>query len=128
MNKILKKIVSSIGGLILLFTGFSTAFAGMPAPLDDPGKVKIALVRFLSTGDFFQAYLGGVESQAQAIGVDLSNESTLGVHHFKTVLNTTGETCLSGFEIVDFGLPGVQTVFGVQHVVKFEATLGWKTI
>ena len=55
MNKILKKIVSSIGGLILLFTGFSTAFAGMPAPLDDPGKVKIALVRFLSTGDFFQA-------------------------------------------------------------------------
>ena len=71
MNKILKKIVSSIGGLILLFTGFSTAFAGMPTPLDDPGKVKIALVRFLSTGDFFQAYLGGVESQAQAIGVDL---------------------------------------------------------
>ena len=54
MNKILKKIVSSIGGLILLFTGFSTAFAGMPAPLDDPGKVKIALVRFLSTGDFFK--------------------------------------------------------------------------
>ena len=53
MNKILKKIVSSIGGLILLFTGFSTAFAGMPAPLDDPGKVKIALVR-LSTGDFFK--------------------------------------------------------------------------
>ncbi len=71
MNNILKKIISSIGGLILLFTGFSTAFAAMPAPLDDPGKVKIALVRFLSTGDFFQAYLGGVESQAQAIGVDL---------------------------------------------------------
>ncbi len=71
MNKILKKIVSAFGGAILLLTGISTAFAGMPAPLDDPGKVKIALVRFLSTGDFFQAYLGGVESQAQAIGVDL---------------------------------------------------------
>tara|TARA_B100001121_G_C18607880_1_gene582846 strand:- start:71 stop:1117 length:1047 start_codon:yes stop_codon:yes gene_type:complete len=71
MNKILKKIVSAFGGAILLLTGVSTAFAGMPAPLDDPGKVKIALVRFLSTGDFFQAYLGGVESQAQAIGVDL---------------------------------------------------------
>ena len=71
MNKILKKIVSAFGGAILLLTSFSTAFAGMPAPLDDPGKVKIALVRFLSTGDFFQAYLGGVESQAQAIGVDL---------------------------------------------------------
>ena len=71
MNKILKKIVSAFGGAILLLTGVSTAFAGMPAPLDEPGKVKIALVRFLSTGDFFQAYLGGVESQAQAIGVDL---------------------------------------------------------
>jgi len=71
MNKILKKFVSAFGGAILLLTGVSTAFAGMPAPLDEPGKVKIALVRFLSTGDFFQAYLGGVESQAQAIGVDL---------------------------------------------------------
>ena len=71
MNKIFKKLVSVLGGALLLLTGLSAAFAGMPAPLDDPGKVKIALVRYLSTGDFFQAYLGGVESQAQAIGVDL---------------------------------------------------------
>ena len=42
-----------------------------PAPFNDPGKVKIALVRYLSTGDFFQAYLSGVESQAKALGVDL---------------------------------------------------------
>ncbi len=35
-----------------------------------PG-VKIALVRYLSTGDFFQAYLSGVEAQAKALGVDL---------------------------------------------------------
>ena len=28
-----------------------------PAPFDKPGDVKIALVRYLSTGDFFQAYL-----------------------------------------------------------------------
>ena len=71
MNKIFKKLVSVLGGALLLLTGLSAAFAGMPAPLDDPGKVKIALVRYLSTGDFFQAYLGGVESQAKAIGVDL---------------------------------------------------------
>jgi simple sugar transport system substrate-binding protein len=45
--------------------------ASMPAPFDDPGKVKIALVRYLSTGDFFQAYLSGVETQAAALGVDL---------------------------------------------------------
>ena len=42
-----------------------------PAPFDNPGDVKIALVRYLSTGDFFQAYLSGVERQAAALGVDL---------------------------------------------------------
>ena len=45
--------------------------ADMPAPFDKPGDVKIALVRYLSTGDFFQAYLSGVEAQAKALGVDL---------------------------------------------------------
>jgi len=45
--------------------------ADMPAPFDNAGDVKIALVRYLSTGDFFQAYLSGVEKQADAIGVDL---------------------------------------------------------
>lgn len=42
-----------------------------PAPFDKPENVRIALVRYLSTGDFFQAYLSGVESQAKALGVDL---------------------------------------------------------
>lgn len=42
-----------------------------PAPLDNPGDVTIALVRYLSTGDFFQAYLSGVEAQAAALGVNL---------------------------------------------------------
>lgn len=47
------------------------ALAEAPAPFDKPGEVKIALVRYLSTGDFFQAYLSGVEAQAKALGVDL---------------------------------------------------------
>lgn len=55
-----------------LAAGATGAFAAdMPAPFDDPGKVQIALVRYLSTGDFFQAYLSGVEKQAAALGVDL---------------------------------------------------------
>ncbi|MEP2758651.1 MAG: substrate-binding domain-containing protein [Hyphomicrobiales bacterium] len=45
--------------------------ADMPAPFDNPGDVKIALVRYLSTGDFFQSYLSGVEKQSEALGVDL---------------------------------------------------------
>ena len=43
--------------------------ADMPKPFDKPGDVKIALVRYLSTGDFFQSYLAGVEAQAKALGV-----------------------------------------------------------
>jgi len=43
----------------------------MPPPFDTPGEVRMALVRYLSTGDFFQAYLSGVERQAAALGVDL---------------------------------------------------------
>lgn len=52
------------------FSGLALA-ADMPKPFDNPGQVKIALVRYLSTGDFFQSYLSGVEAQAKALGVDL---------------------------------------------------------
>lgn len=45
--------------------------AAMPAPFDHPKKVTIALVRYLSTGDFFQSYLSGVKQQAAALGVTL---------------------------------------------------------
>lgn len=56
----------------LALGAFGPAFAAdMPAPFDKPGDVTIALVRYLSTGDFFQAYLSGAEKQAAAIGVDL---------------------------------------------------------
>lgn len=42
-----------------------------PAPFDNPGEVEVALVRYLSSGDFFQAYLAGVEQQAEALGIRL---------------------------------------------------------
>ena len=61
-----------VGSLLLPAALSTTVTAGdMPAPFDNAGDVKIALVRFLSTGDFFQAYLSGVETQAEALGVDL---------------------------------------------------------
>ena len=47
--------------LLTLITSISiVAKADLPAPLNS-GDVKIALVRQLSQGDFFQAYLSGVE-------------------------------------------------------------------
>lgn len=72
--KLSRRIVLGMaGGIAALATGFATpSMAGdMPAPFDNAGDVKIALVRYLSTGDFFQAYLSGVETQAAALGVDL---------------------------------------------------------
>ncbi len=74
MKIIRRKALALFAGLaaaaVTLPAGFAAA-ADMPAPLDNPGDVKIALVRYLSTGDFFQAYLSGVEKQAEALGVDL---------------------------------------------------------
>lgn len=43
---------------------------GAPPPFDK-GGVKIALVNYLSTGDFFQAYEAGAQKQAKALGIDL---------------------------------------------------------
>ena len=71
MNLIRRKLLAIFGGITIVLGSINLAVAGMPAPLDNAGNVKIALVRYLSTGDFFQAYLGGVESQAAALGVDL---------------------------------------------------------
>ncbi|MCC7320535.1 MAG: substrate-binding domain-containing protein [Rubellimicrobium sp.] len=58
-------------GSVALIPAVARAQATPPAPLDNPGQVTIALVRYLSTGDFFQAYLSGVEKQAAALGVNL---------------------------------------------------------
>lgn len=71
--KVTRRVFAKLGfGLLGATMLGGAAFAdGMPAPFDNPGKVKIALVRYLSTGDFFQSYLSGVEAQAKAIGVDL---------------------------------------------------------
>ena len=72
--KLSRRLVLGLaGGLAALTAGFaSPVLAGsMPAPFDHPAKVKIALVRYLSTGDFFEAYLSGVQAQAKALGVDL---------------------------------------------------------
>jgi simple sugar transport system substrate-binding protein len=43
---------------------------GAPAPFDK-GGVKVALVAYLSAGDFYQAYQAGAQQQAKALGIDL---------------------------------------------------------
>ena len=57
--------------LSLVGLAVATAVCALPAPFDQPGAVSLALVRYFSTGDFFTAYLQGVESQAAALGATL---------------------------------------------------------
>ena len=71
MKLIRRKALGLIGSAFAALSAGTAWAADMPAPFDNAGDVKIALVRYLSTGDFFQAYLSGVESQAAALGVDL---------------------------------------------------------
>src|SRR5262245_17264625 len=61
----------TIGFLGAAAFGVTAGAEGLPAPFDKPGSVKIALVRYLSSGDFFQSYLSGVKEQAAALGVQL---------------------------------------------------------
>ncbi|MDF2371439.1 MAG: substrate-binding domain-containing protein [Rhizobiaceae bacterium] len=73
LNRITRRMIVKLGLAAMATTGlgFAAQAADMPKPFDKPGDVKIALVRYLSTGDFFQAYLSGVERQSAALGVDL---------------------------------------------------------
>ncbi len=66
-----RSFILSAGAVALACAGFPVAAQTMPAPFDKPEEVSIALVRYLSTGDFFQSYLAGVEAQSAALGVEL---------------------------------------------------------
>lgn len=61
-------IAIAAGGSLALGAG-ALAAQDAPPPLDKPEDVTIVLVRYLSTGDFFQAYLSGVENQSEALEV-----------------------------------------------------------
>ncbi|MCJ8335756.1 MAG: substrate-binding domain-containing protein, partial [Epibacterium sp.] len=68
----LRRFLLALAGSAVFGLGVSGAVAqDAPAPFDNPEDVTIALVRYLSTGDFFQAYLAGVEAQSEALGVNL---------------------------------------------------------
>lgn len=70
--KISTRLALSAAATSLLFSGAARAegLAGAPHPFDK-GGVKLALISYISAGDFFQAYQAGAEAQAKALGVDL---------------------------------------------------------
>lgn len=74
----MKQFLASTAYAFVAFAGVVLAspstraegIAGAPPPFDK-GGVKVALVTYISGGDFFQAYQAGAEAQAKALGIDL---------------------------------------------------------
>ena len=64
----------ALSAAAISFTLYQTSLAGglsgAPAPFDK-GGVKVALISYISAGDFFQAYQAGAEAQAKALDIDL---------------------------------------------------------
>ncbi|SIQ42639.1 monosaccharide ABC transporter substrate-binding protein, CUT2 family [Rhizobium sp. RU35A] len=73
MTSLFHALKSPAGAALALLAASPVMAAGLtgaPAPFDK-GGVKIALISYISAGDFFQAYQAGAQSQAKALGVDL---------------------------------------------------------
>lgn len=62
--------IAALSALGFVPKAFSEGLPGAPVPFDK-GGVKLALISYISSGDFFRAYQSGAEAQAKALGVDL---------------------------------------------------------
>jgi simple sugar transport system substrate-binding protein len=71
MNSFLNTVtMAGVVALGLAGATHAAETAKAPPPFDKAG-VKVALISYISAGDFFQAYQSGAEAQAKAIGIDL---------------------------------------------------------
>ncbi len=63
-------LASSVSLAVLSGSALAAGIAGAPAPFDK-GGVKVALISYISAGDFFEAYQSGAQAQANKLGIDL---------------------------------------------------------
>jgi simple sugar transport system substrate-binding protein len=63
-------LIGLLASAALIGVAFGDGIKGAPSPFDK-GGVKVALVSYLSQGDYFEAYEAGVARQAKSLGVDL---------------------------------------------------------
>lgn len=61
----------AVGAALLVSPANAEGLAGAPAPFDK-GGVEIAVVSFLGSGDWLQAFEAGTKRQAEALGVTLT--------------------------------------------------------
>jgi simple sugar transport system substrate-binding protein len=72
MNAILKSVTGALAGVLLMAgQGAAAGIEGAPAPFDK-SDVDIAVVSFLGSGDWLQAFEAGVKRQADALGINLT--------------------------------------------------------
>lgn len=73
MFKTVKKLAAAVISLTLISTtsAFSAGIEGAPTPFDKK-TVNIAVVSFLGSGDWLQAFEAGVKRQADTLGVKLT--------------------------------------------------------
>ena len=62
---------AAVASMVLAGQVFGQGLSGAPAPFDK-GGVRIAVVSFLGSGDWLQAFEGGVKQQGEALGVELT--------------------------------------------------------
>ena len=70
MKFLTRLALTAVAPLLLTQAALAGGVSGAPAPFDK-GGVKIALISYISAGDFFQAYQAGAEAQAKALDIDL---------------------------------------------------------
>lgn len=71
LKKLRTLTVALVTGAILTSQSVAAGLPGAPAPFDK-GDVDIAVVSFLGSGDWLQAFEAGVKRQADALGVRLT--------------------------------------------------------
>lgn len=72
MKRLIKTLaVTAVGGTFLAQAALAAGLAGAPAPFDKR-QVNIAVISFLGSGDWLQAFEAGVKRQADALGVKLT--------------------------------------------------------
>ena len=72
MTAISRRVLIAAVSAAALAAPAAAAGGGVNAPAPfDKGDVKLALVGFISAGDFFEAYQSGAQAQAKKLGVDL---------------------------------------------------------
>lgn len=103
-----------------------SAGAAVPAPFDAP-PVKIALVRQLGSGDYFEQWLAGAEAQAEKLGIELLTSDARGdnaaqASNLETATNQGVKAIIISHGQTETLTPGIDKALAANiPVVAFDA-------